>query len=441
MVLESVFQAFGHAVTNPVTYWILAAFLAVAILLVAKIFEFPEKQAALVSIIVSVFLLEFILKAALAQVGVKLDYGSYVIDIPYVFHTTITNGVMIFKFLDFIFNFGLFQNVGIPFYDGFIKTIPLNMFPVVHITTVSGFFNSIFHSPLNFFVFLYVNADGIVDYIFFYYFFYAILVIASDFIGENDAPYYLGIIVGAGGLVAYIFKMPQILVILIFVAAIVLFVIGMMNGVAKTASVYSFGLAAIPLIVYSYYISNPFAEYAEALPMVQKTWYFFGHGSTLALIAYFGTLLVSFILVMQIVVLVITTFSHGMTSTVRPGMQADEWATNFQGVAFEYTLAFALMYALHQYTWYIFFPAAMLYNLFKSGSGVFIGTAKDHMDRMDMQRGIADQVTRSMNGNPKAQHQEVATGVIDNRGTGTNYGLYLIIAAVAGLIGWYFFFA
>jgi len=439
MVLEGFFQQFGQAISNPITYWILAAFFAIVILFLARLFDYPEKQAAIISLIFSVFLLEFLIKTILAPFGVRVDYGTYVIDIPYIFHTTITNGVMLFHFLDFVFDFGLFTHIGAPYYDAFIKTIPIDMFRVVPAISVSGFISSVFSGGLNIFTFIYVNADGIIDYIFFYYFFYAVTVVGADFFGKDDTPYYLGIAAAIGGMIAYFYKISTFIVILIFVLVIILFVIGLMDGEAKSAGMWSFILALMPLGLYSYYISNPISEYYEALPMIQKTIFFFTHGDTLSLIVYFSTMIMSFLLVMEIIALAINILHKLLTTTVKPSAQAEEWTVSHQGLAFDYTLAFAVMYALHQYTWYIFFPAVFLYNFFKNGSSTFIETAKEHVDRLDMQKGIVDQVTRNINGGARpsqGRDSHVADGVIDNQGT--NYGLYLIIIAIIGLAAWYF---
>ncbi len=429
MVLESVWQSFGKAVSDPVTYWILAGLVAIVILFLAKIWDFPQRQAAIISLIVSVFLLEIILKYGLGLVGIKVDYGTFLFEIPHVYKTELTTGVMLMRFLDFIFNFGLFRTIGLPYFEAYASTITV---APVHASTLFGTISSIFSAPLNVFVFLYVNADGIIDFIFFYYFFYAILVLGSDMFGESDAAYYLAALVGGGAVFGYFWFHSPLIAILLMILALILIVLGRLNGDAKDARIYSFGLALVPLILYSYYISNPFEEYHKALPDIQKLIMFIEHGNQLSLVIYFLTMIISFVLVMQIVVVIINLLHKTITTTVRPSMQGQEWTVSHQGIAFDYTLAFAIMYALDGYSFYVFFPAAVIYSTFKNLSSGAVDIAKGFQEKREMQEFL----TKTMGDASASRTSRIPaqTRTHQRPGSGWESSNVLLIAVIIALL-------
>ena len=108
------------------------------------------------------------------------------------------------------------------------------------------------------------------------------------------------------------------------------------------------------------------------------------HADTTSLIIFFGTLIISFLLVTEVIAVCVSVFLTTGAKTFKPSWESELWKFNTQGLGFMYTLAFAIMYAMHQYPWFVFFPAIVVYTVFKkfaSGAGVVV---KEHEDRQEM---------------------------------------------------------
>ncbi|MDD5454175.1 MAG: hypothetical protein PHW62_01565 [Candidatus Ratteibacteria bacterium] len=371
MVLENLTAPIGTALTNDVSYWLLAIIISFFVFLAMKTIDMPRTYAGISSLVITIFLLEFILKALFGAFHVPLSFGTYTIDIPLYKKIIITDGVMIMRFLDFCFNFGLVRLVGLPYYEtfmassGFVPTaVPVhNLFNLI-VSAIS--------SPFNFFVFLYTSIDSIFEYVFFYFFFLAAIIFITDLAGANTQRW----------------------------------------------EPMAFLLAAVPVLAYTFFVSNPVQEYGMAMPEMQRFFYFLNHADTFSLVMFVGTLLISFFLVMQILAAAFSIFYSIGETTVRPDWISHHWEMNVQGVGFLYTLGFAIMYAMHQYSWYVFFPAMIFYSLFKKFSSGAVDVVKEHNDRQEMADYVSILVNKS---NPNAPVQKG-----DSEGTSILFWIVLI---------------
>lgn len=337
MVLENLTIPIGTALTNDVSYWLLVIILSFFLFLAMKFFDIPRFYAGITSLLLTVFLLEFFLKALFGILHIPLSFGTYVVDIPFYSKITLTEGVMIMKFLDFMFNFGLVRLVGVPYYESFISaskfvptTIPVN--------NVFDLILSAFSSPFNFFVFFYTSIDSILEYVFFYFFFFAIIVIFTDLVSADTNQW----------------------------------------------TPLAFLFALIPVLIYNLVVSNPVQEYGVSIPEMQKVFYFLGHADMFSIIMFTGTLLLSFLLVMQILAATLSLIYGIGESTFRPDWTIKQFQVSTQGIGFTYTLAFAVMYAMHHYAWYIFFPTILLYQVFKKFSSGSMDIVKKHNEKQEM---------------------------------------------------------
>jgi len=87
------------------------------------------------------------------------------------------------------------------------------------------------------------------------------------------------------------------------------------------------------------------------------------------------------------------------------------------------------MYAMHQYAWYIFFPAMVIYSLFKKFSSGAMDVVHEHNEKQEMADYVGGLVSKS---NPDAP---VKKG--DSEGTSILFWLVFIIllgVIVYGLI-------
>lgn len=335
----SIAQSIANVITDTTTYIILVLLTAFLIYFfrLLDFFELPNSYKMILSLVLPMFLWEFILSFIFGSLGIPLKWGTYSYHFPYFGDYTITSGVMFSKFLDFTFNFGLFRTFGLPYLTEFIKNIPLNTMVTISVPEGTGIFELIgiiFSSWFTLFTWLYVSVDSLIDLAFFFVLFSAILAV----IGEN----------------------------------------------IKNLKVYAFGLAMIPVGLYSYYISNPFEEYPDALIGLQKVFYFWNSAPTWDILVFFLTLIMSFVLVMEIIALIIYLFLKGGAITLQPSWATKEWSVSQHGVAFSYSLAFIIMYFMHNYAYYIFFPFMIAYALLKRVSGAAIEAINNHNEKQDM---------------------------------------------------------
>lgn len=335
----SIAQSIASSVTATTTYILLC--LVVGFLIhffhLLDFFDIPNTYKMIIAILIPIVLLEFILSIVFGSVGIPLDWGSYVYHFPYFGDIVITSGVQISKFLDTIFNFGLFRIFGMPYFTEFIKTVPVGEMVMISVPEGAGLFELIgvvFSGWLGLLTWLCVSFDSIIDFIFFFVLFSAIFAV----FGEN----------------------------------------------VKNAKIYIIGLACIPVLLYSYYISNPFQEFPIVLVSVQEIFYFWGHADGLSLFMFFGTLIVSFVLVTEIIALVIYLFLKGGAVTLQPSWSTKEWSVSQHGIAFGYCVAFFTMYFLHNYQWFVFFPLMITYSLLKRVSGTAIDTMNAHAEKQEI---------------------------------------------------------
>ncbi len=335
----SIAQSIANVITDTTTYIILVLLTAFLIYFfhLLDFFELPNSYKMILSLVLPMFLWEFILSAIFSSLEIPLSWGSYTYHFPYFGDVILTSGVMFSRFLDFTFNFGIFRVFGLPYLTEFIKTVPLNTMVTVSVpegTSVFGLIGIVFSSWFTLFTWIYVSADSIIDYIFFFILFSAILAVFAENI--------------------------------------------------KNQKVYAFGMATVPVILYSYYISNPFQEFPTALVELQKVSYFWGNANNWSLIMFFGTLIIAFTIVMEIIALILYLLLKSTTMTLQPGWATKEWSVSTKGVAFGYSVAFAIMYGLHEYAYYVIFPFLILYTYLKKVSGTAIETLNAHAERSEM---------------------------------------------------------
>jgi hypothetical protein len=340
-------QNIASSITSMTTYLILSLLIAFLIYHYRLIdgLMLPNIYKIIISFMLPVILLEFILSFIFSTLGVKLDWGSYTYTAPFLGNMIVTSGVMISRVLEMILGFGIFQNLGASYLTTFANNtqIPLTVIPV-NMSTV-GYIGVVTSSPFNILVYLYTNGSTVIDLIFWYVVFSAILAIVA----ENTT----------------------------------------------NLRLYAFGLAWIPALLYSYYFSP---GYQEAMNSLEEVSYFSQYADTNSLIMFFGTLVASFVMVVLIISCVIhlvhklkgkdiisTDFLFGGQS-VPPG----EYLT-----AVEYSLAFFVVYFSHGIGWYIFFPFMIAFDLVKKvGGSMTTGTLNDHAQRMDM-KGLNASINNS----------------------------------------------
>lgn len=377
MVLENLTAPVGTALTTDISYWLLAIIISFFVFLLMKGFDIPRSYAGISSLVVTVFLLEFVLKALFGALNIPLNFGTFVVDIPFYQKITLTSGVMGMKFLGFVFDFGLVKTIGLPYYESFMATsgfVPT----AVPINNVFDLIVSAISSPFNFFVFLYTSTDSLLEYLFFFFFFLAAIILITDLVGANTEKW----------------------------------------------EPLSFLLAAIPVLAYNIYISNPVQEYGIAIPEMQKLFYFLNNADMFSKIVFTFTLLASFFLVMQILAAAFSFFYGIGESTIKPDWASKQWQMNTQGMGFMYTLAFAIMYAMHQYAWYVFFPAMIFYSIFKKFSSGAMDVVKEHNERQEMADYVGGLVAKS---NPDAPVQK-------GDSEGTNILFWLVFVVLLGVI-------
>lgn len=340
----SIAQSIANVITDTTTYVILVLLTAFLIYFfhLLDFFELPNSYKMILSLVIPMFLWEFVLSFIFGSLGMPLKWGTYSYHFPYFGDIVLTSGVMFSKFLDFVFNFGVFTTFGSPYLTEFIKNVPVNTMVTVSVPEGTGVFELIgviFSSWFTIFTWLYVSIDSIIDFVFFYVLFSAILAIISENI--------------------------------------------------KNLKLYAFGLATIPVILYSYYVSNPFQEFPKALVGLQEVFYFWNHAPTWDIIVFSITLIFSFLLVMEIIALIIYLFLKGGAVTIQPSWQTKEWEISQHGVAFTYTLAFIIMYFMHNYSYYIMFPFFIFYTYLKKISGVAIETMNSYTEKTEMRNLIS----------------------------------------------------
>ncbi len=345
---QSIAQSIANVITDPFTYMILvflSAFLIYFFRLL-EFFEIPGTYRMILSFVIPIILWEPILSFIFGTLGIPLVWGSYEYVVPFYDTIMTTSFVMTSKFFDLVFNFGIFRMFGFPYFEEFVKNVTISATVIPLDIGIIDLVKSIFSSWFNLFVWIYVSVDSIIDFIFFFVFFNAVLIVLFDDI--------------------------------------------------KNSKTYAIGLALIPTFLYAYYISNPLKEYPVAIVELDKVFYFLNNAPTWDKMVFIGTLLISLIIVMEILALAMYSLLKTASNTIQPEWQTKEWSVNQHGVAFSYTIAFAIMYAMHSYAWYIFFPAMILYSSLKKVGGVAIETANEHEERQEMKdliSGINNQNT------------------------------------------------
>lgn len=358
MVLEGLITSIGFGLSNPVAYWILVTLIGIFGYLFIRGGLLPNSYAAAMSFLTAAILLEFVLKFLFGSIGIKIDYGSYVFDLPIINDIVLTDGVMGARLFSFLFNFEFFTTIGVPFYEEFIKTI--TVFPAM-----PEWFSAL--------VWLYVSSDSFIEFIFFFSFFRAIMIFAGDSIGS-----------------------------------------------AKNSTIYAIGLAVIPVLLYNYFISNPFVEHPKAMDQLTKVSYFYSHAPAFSLAIYFGTLIISFLIVAVVLAVIIDLIYGAGASTLQPSWQSKKYEASYFGIGISYTAAFAILFSLKNINWYLFFPMVILYSLFKKLSGGMIEGVRQHDATRDMQKGIVEMIEKKG---------------VDDEG-GVNWGAILIVVGLGGIVGW-----
>lgn len=340
----SIAQSIASSVTATTTYILLC--LSIGFLIhffhLLDFFDIPNTYKMIIAIVLPIVFMEFILSIIFGSIGIPLDWGSYAYHFPYFGDVVVTSGVQLSKFLDIVFNFGLFRIFGQPYFTEFIKTVPVGEMVTISVSEGAGLFElvgTIFSGWMPLFTWIYVSADSLIDFTFFFVLFSAILAIVA----EN----------------------------------------------LKNQKMYAAGLALIPVVLYSIYVSNPFEEFPKALIGIQEILYFWGHADGLALFVFFGTLIISFIIVMEIIALIMYLLLKGGTMTLQPGWATKEWSISQHGVAFSYSIVFIIMYFMHSYEYYIFFPFMIAYALLKKVSGSAIETMNAHAEKNEIKELIS----------------------------------------------------
>lgn len=365
MVLEVILKPLAETFSNQYSFWTLAIIVGFIVFVIMKLLNIPKVYAGVTAIMVTALGLEYGLEWAFQNFGITADFGYYVLKIPAYGEIIMRDGVMLLQLLDFIFNFGIFRNIGLTY---------LNALPADQITTM------VLPAWFKIFVAIYVSMDSILGYFFMVALFGAFISFLSRHLNIN----------------------------------------------ASSVGMYTYSLAGIPILIYNYYISNPFYEYRVALPQLQKVLYLTTSGDITSLLAFYGSLALSIVLVMQIIAMAYHYVLEVGGSTVRPNWQATAWTTNAQGIGFTYTMAFAVMYSLHSFEWYIFFPGLILYLIFKSISDSVITSQKKYDERAELQGMIRDTI----------QHPNEPTGTYQHQGGSTNWTVIGVALGLAVLVGW-----
>jgi len=304
MVLEDITTALGNGLSNPVAYWMAVAIIGGLIYFTIKGGTMPNSYAGAISFLITAIFLEIILKFIFGSIGIRIDYGVFTLKVPLINDIVITDFVMGMRLMSFVFDFGFFINIGMPFYIEFMKNVPA-------IPVMPTWFSML--------VFLYVSSDSIIEFVFFYYFFYSIMIIAGDSI----------------------------------------------SGSVKNSKMYALVLALVPVALYNYFISNPFIEYPKAMDSLSGVVYFFNNAPALSQVIFFGTLVISFLVVATVLAVIIDLLYGTGAATIRPSWETKKWQSSYFGIGMGYTIAFAILYSLKGISWYIFFPGVILYSLFK----------------------------------------------------------------------------
>ena len=294
----------------------------------------PDIYKIVISFMLPIIFLEFILSFIFSTLGVKLDWGSYTYTVPFLGNMIVTSGVMISRVLEMILGFGIFQNLGVPYLTTFANNtqIPLTVIPV-NMSTVD-FIGTVTSSPFNILVYLYTNGSTVIDFIFWYVVFSAILAVVA----EN----------------------------------------------LTNLRLYALGLAVFPTLAYSYYFSP---SYQGAMNSLEEVLYFSQHADTNSLVMFYGTLVASFVMV----VLIISCVIHLVHKLKGKDIISADFMFSGQSVppseyltAIEYSMAFFVVYFSHGINYYIFIPFMITFDLIKKiCSSMTTGTLNDHAQRMD----------------------------------------------------------
>lgn len=354
-------QYIAGSITNPVTYAAIVIVMGILLRIVMiPFYSIPDSYKTVIALIIPIIILEPLFSLLFGTVGIVLDWGEFVYSIP-LYGNIVTNSFTMFsKFMNVIFGFGVFSIFGVPYLNEYIKTI-----------TVALPEPSIF---IKVFVFTYVSLDSVIEFLFFYSFFYAFIIIVSDAI----------------------------------------------NSSTSNSKIYSLLLALIPVSLYNIFISNPLKEYSKAMPMIQELFMFIDNAPIWSKIMFFGTFIISFVLVMEILAVAIDVLYKFGATTIKPGWETKRYEENPTGLSFIYTIAYGVMFLLKGIHWYVFFPLLVLYSIFKGFSGGMINNVKDRDTTRDMQKGIVEMI-----------HKKDA---VDEGGV--NWGAVMIAVGVGGLVGW-----
>lgn len=357
----SILQSIASSIINPVTYGVLVLTIGILLrLLMIPFYTIPDSYKTVIALIIPIALLEPILSILFGLFGITLNWGNYVYSFPFYGNIDTSSFIMLSRFLNMIFGFGVFTTFGLPYLTEYIKTVTVALPEPDTIVKIV--------------VFGYVSLDSVIEYLFCYVFFYTIIVILSDTIGSST----------------------------------------------KNSKIYALLLAIIPVVLYNIFISNSFSEYSTSIPIIQQVFFFIDHAPLWSKIMFFGSFLISFLLVMEILAVAIDVLHRFGATTIKPGWETKRYAENPTGVAFVYTVAYGVMFVLKGISWYVFFILLILYSIFKSFSGDMINNVKERDSTKDMQKGIVDMIEKK--------------GVDDENGM--NWGAVLIISGIGGVVAW-----
>ncbi|MFA4870960.1 MAG: hypothetical protein WC623_22365 [Pedobacter sp.] len=334
--INTLAESISTVITSNFTYGILVLLTAIVIYVfnLLGFVEIPQTYKMILSFMIPIIVWEPVLTVMAGIFGIVLSWGTYTYTIPFYGDIVTGSFTMLSRWLDWALNFGTFRSFGLPYYTDFVNSTNISVVNVPEDAGLLALVQSITSGWFNLFVWIYVSMDTVIDFIFFFVLFSAVIAVVAD----------------------------------------------------KTSNrrMYAAGLALIPVVLYSIYVSNPFYEYPIAIVELQKLFYFWGNGDTLSLVMFFGTLIISLLIVMEILAVVLYSILKISVNTIQPTWQTREWSVSNQGIAFSYTIAFAIMYAMHSYAWYIFFPFMILYTFLKKIGGVVIDTASAHNERQEM---------------------------------------------------------
>ena len=153
--------------------------------------------------------------------------------------------------------------------------------------------------------------------------------------------------------------------------------------------------AAIPTILYSIFISNPLKEVVKAEVTVKHVLYFFDHATPEQNVIVFGSLFISFGLIVFLISAVTSLIEGIGKTTVRPGLEGHQYEVSLTGLAFGLSLAYSLAVVLHpDYSWYTVLPVLIIYNAIRSGMKGVAKNRRTQKQQKELVREVVDEYRR-----------------------------------------------